>query len=89
MFQAPWRGAGGRSCLVPTSNIHASAQMDPNILKRMLIPGSGTLITSQTEAAQAFALTSTSQLLPSLLAPNLPNSPVLAPAERGTPSADT
>lgn len=33
---APWRGAGGRSCLVPTSNIHTSAQTDPNTLKRML-----------------------------------------------------
>lgn len=33
---APCRGAGGRSFLVPTSNIHTSAQTDPNTLKRML-----------------------------------------------------
>lgn len=35
-FWALRREVGGRSCLVPTSNIHISAQMDLNTLRRML-----------------------------------------------------
>lgn len=83
----------------PTSNTHSSAQTDPNTLKGMLphlchtaffqLPcssGSSQAWGPSPQAAQASALTSTSQLSSWL---QTSSSPGLAPAERGTPRADT